>query len=675
MNDAVARIVEFERRVMWRKRLVSLQDSFVMAIAAGGVLAAGVALLVRLGKVNTPVWIVIAGALGASLAATLTRWFTTRASTQDVALLIDRAYGLEDRLASSHLIVARGGPPKAIEEALLQDTADRITDQHANTVVPFRLPRWYAVIVISLIGFAGALMISHPVATAEAVEERADIESAGENLEKAATEVEQLVPADTETARLAREQSELGHALRGSHANRAEALKKLSALEERVRSRRDDLAGTRADEIVSLAERRLGSVLATTSTSKRNNAAADESESVDSAGRVSGTEHGKQNQVRSSGGTNKFRAPADNPIASGTDESKARAQTDRTNHSNSTAGIRQEAAQNRLQEPVSGRSPNGDQFKGAGRDSEPRVTSSNKTVDGRTPQPDAGAENNDEKKPNESSANRNPGEQPADALNALKAMPTAAAEQAAKALPKLSEELLKEASALRANELTPADIDKLRRAAEALSGELAQIAQSKELQQALEEMARQVRPEQIEQVARELRNHENLKQELEAASRLLMENQQAKEMVAGLARQFARAREQMAQQSSTQANRQSSPGQTSARTPGDDRLPRDRASGGGRDASDGTRVAEDRRAFAGQGRESNVTGKRQQDGRGEYLYLQSKAGNGAAQVPYSSVYPQYRREAERSIQRTQVPAGLRSVVRKYFDAINPDAKR
>jgi hypothetical protein len=70
-----------------------------------------------------------------------------------------------------------------------------------------------------------------------------------------------------------------------------------------------------------------------------------------------------------------------------------------------------------------------------------------------------------------------------------------------------------------------------------------------------------------------------------------------------------------------------------------------------------------------------LKGKLQQGFGGEYLYLQTKAGVGAARTPYSSAYPQYRREAERSVQRSQVPPNLRSVVRKYFDAINPDAKK
>jgi hypothetical protein len=230
---------------------------------------------------------------------------------------------------------------------------------------------------------------------------------------------------------------------------------------------------------------------------------------------------------------------------------------------------------------------------------------------------------------------------------------------------------LKKAAKLRANELSPADIEKLRKAAESLSRDLAPIAQSKELQQALKEMARQIGPEQIEQVARELGNQEKLKQELDAAARLLMENQQAREMVAGLAEQFARMRDEKRQQGNGRPSGKSAmlDEETSARNQASRG---NRAKAGG--APETLQKGADRR-LAGEGRDSGLKGKLQQGSGGEYLYMQTKAGVGAARAPYSSAYPQYRREAERSVQRSQVPTNLRSLVRKYFDAINPDAKK
>ncbi len=121
------------------------------------------------------------------------------------------------------------------------------------------------------------------------------------------------------------------------------------------------------------------------------------------------------------------------------------------------------------------------------------------------------------------------------AEQAAKAMPESLAEQAAKAAtPMLSDQLLKQAEQLRANQLTPEDIRQLRQAAESLAKDLAPIVQSKEFQQMVEQLARQVDAEQLERIARELMSREDIRREIESAARLLMENREVKEMVAGL---------------------------------------------------------------------------------------------------------------------------------------------
>jgi len=79
--------------------------------------------------------------------------------------------------------------------------------------------------------------------------------------------------------------------------------------------------------------------------------------------------------------------------------------------------------------------------------------------------------------------------------------------------------------------------------------------------------------------------------------------------------------------------------------------------------------------LTGQGREENLNGKPQRGTGGEFLFLKARPGEGASRSTVTSAYPQYRREAERSAERSQVPLRMRSVVRDYFDAINPDAKR
>lgn len=697
MSEAVAKIVRLERRVMWRKRLLSLQDGLALAVMISGLIAAALVALVRLRAIRTPLWAVIIGAMSLSFAAVLTRWFSTRARESDAAFLIDESLKLDDRIATSRVIIERGGPKSALEEALIEDAAERLGNRRATSVVPFRTRRWYALSLVSVIGLVAALMIPTrllPVNETLAAE-RADIESAGEHLEQTAAEVEQAAPLGTETATLAKEQAELGRGFRRSTATRAEALRRLSALEERIRQRHDDLASTRADEIVSLADQRLGSALSTLSTPWRRKIEPDESQLALPADEPSGAskrEASKEARVTRPSGARK-------PLESSQENAgKSEAAGSRTQSSSKgeqpnvgvekAKGQRQAEPQKRLQEPVPGKgnrnadsvetdstNPDSKVAKEAG--SKPGAAtekqSDQKPSDQKPVDLKGGAEKTGDQQIAERKADdQQPSEQPTGALEALKAVPDSLAEQAAKALPKMSEELLKKAAELRANELSPADIEKLRKAAEFLASDLAQIAQSKELQKALQEMARQIRPEQIEQVARELGNQEKLKQELEAAARLLSENQQAKEMVAGLAGQFARMQDERRQQ----GNGQRRGGKPDMR--GEETRAGDQASPGTRAhanrAPEKLETAADR-WLAGQGRESSLKGKLQPGSGGEYLYLQSKAGVGAARAAYSSAYPRYRREAERSVQRSQVPPSLRSVVRKYFDAINPDLQR
>jgi hypothetical protein len=635
--------------------------------------------------VHIPVFPLVLAVLGLSSTAAVALWFFSRANERDAAFLIDESLGLEDRVATAHLIIERGGPSGALEEALIEDTSERAGDQAACSVMPIRMRKWHALAPVSLIALVAALMITPralPVAGALAAE-RADIDNAADHLERTAAELEQIVPAGTETARLANEQAELGRGLRRSTATRAEALKRLSGLEEHIRRRHDDLASTRADEIVSLADRRLGGALSTLSTAQHKRPQPDAGQlarSADGAIDIPKPEPAKENQVvrpGSSKALNSSRANENSGLTSSKDAARPGDDKPKVEDAKKRES---EEPQNRRQEPASGRDARIDSARSAPRNASKAGISSDKATGDQSPgglkpnaENPAEQENSEQKNSDRGNGEQKPNDKLPGATDALKAAPDFLVNQAAKALPGLSQDLLKKAAQLRANELSPADIEKLRQAAASLSRDLSQIAQSKDLQQALQEMARQVRPEQIEQVARELGDQEKLKQELESAARLLRENQQAKEIVAGLAGEFARGRDQIKKQPHDEkAGRQQASElySRSEQTGGGDRASRR----GTAKSPDTFSTAGDRR-LAGQGRESSLQGKLQQGSRGEYLYLQSKAGTGAARAPYSAAYPQYRREAERSVQRTQVPPNLRSVVRRYFDAINPESKR
>ena len=680
MSEAAAQIGRLERRVMWRTRLLSLQDSLALAVTIYGLVAAGLVVIARLRPITIPVWAVIVGT-SLLIAIVLVRWFIARTDQRDAAFLIDESLKLDDRIATSRLIIERGGPTSALEHALIEDAAARLSNQSEATIVPYRTRRWYPLVLVSAIALAAATMIPPsllPVDQASAAE-RADIATAGEHLEQTATEIEQSIPAGTETATLAKEQAEIGRGFRRASASRAEALRKLSALEERIRLRHNDLSNTRAEEIVSLADRRMRNVLPTPSTARRSESSPDDSSLATLAEEPDGaSKKGAAKEARvpiPNGNVRALESQTENARQS--DARRSRAQTTaKAEQPSIDAGTAKDSKQlepqKRRLEPVSG---HGDRNANLAKEAagDPGVSSNTKATDQNRsdpfpgdPRPDVGKElnqNTGERRADDQQTT----ELPSSSLESLKAVPESLAQQAAKALPKLSEELLKKAAELRANELRPADIEKLRKAAEFLARDLEQIAQSKELQKALQEMARQVRPEQVEQVARELANQEDLKRELEAAGRLLSENRQAKEMVAGLAEQFARMQDQRRERDNNQRG-----GESGVRDE------KGRAGGGGNRANVGGALEKletvDRR-LTGQGRDTSLKGKLRQREGGEHLYLQTKAGIGAARAPYTSAYPQYRRAAERSVQRSQVPPSLRSVVRKYFDAINPDAKR
>jgi hypothetical protein len=703
MSEAASSLKEFKRRVMWRKRLLALQDRVALAVLASSVIAAAFVLMARLKEGGRIPWAILTGIFAIEAGAFLFNWVRTRANEREAAFAIDDTLELEDRVITAHEIIEQGGPKRVVETALIDDAATRVAGTRVSSIVPYRLKQWHALTLAGVVALVVTIMIPQKALPGgEAIAEaRADIQAAGEELEQAATEAEQIAPAGSETAKLASEQAELGRSFRRSNESRAEALKKLSSLEGRIRDRHDVLASTRAEEIVNIAEKRLRAAISARPKQRSQADTRDNGEPRDQAAQPSDTEandkgasagrkasdqknrpESDSRSIAPSGEPARARVNSNSASASNSNRSDVSAAQTATpsaerqrSNANTQAADRpalatstppgaqpqtgQSNPQNRPQKPVpspneqasSGnknssadkeRGQNSSEAKGAGEDA------------GGPKEGDQKGENKDEQKPD--------GGLPAS--NPLGGM---VAEQAAKALPQMSQELLKKAAQLRAGELTPEDIKRLAQAAEFLARDLDRIAQSKELQQALEQMARQINPEQLEQVARQLMNQEQLKRELEAAARLMMQNQQAKEMVAGIKQKVDDIAKQF-------RGRDGGEREKGPRGPGGDPARNGKGNAGGDSRLQLGRPS-DGQKLKGQGKESNVGGNLQRGAGGEYLYLQTRAGAGAARAPYSSAYPQYRREAERSVQRSQVPPRMRSVVRSYFDAINPDASK
>jgi hypothetical protein len=641
MIDSATAIKNFERRVIRRELMLSAFDHLAAVLLIGGIISAALALYIRLRPADLSVWKITFAVFGIVTILAAARWALTR--RREAAFKIDRALRLEDRIASAAAIISGGGPRREMEQALLDDAAGRLAGVDQSLVAPFRIQRWHALALIGVIALVVAVMVPQKVIPgAEALaEERADIQSAGEELEQAAGEIEKQLPPESETARLAREQAELGRALRRSSDTRAEALKKINELEGRIRQRRDLLADTRADEIVNLAERRLRSALSEKPKKPKD-------ETVESSN-TNGVESNKPAENRSD----------DKSIA----ENKATVKPQSGNSNNSQTLIKKNetVAESEVEQMPADSKPAVDKA-----NQPPDEMSSDKSEQIEQPesQTPTGKKNQSNQKPSNEKQEDQMSESGLDGKpNPLTGEVTKfASEQAAKALPALSDQLMKKAEQMRAGELTPEDIKRLQQAAEKLADDLAAIAQSKEFQQSLQQLARKVDPKQLEQVAREIMKNEKLRQELEAAARMLAENRKVREMVAGLAQKFQQNRPQNDDEPlrGMQAGRESTgDGRSSNKGKGSQTLEL------------GPRAEQ----LKGQGKEARLAGQMQKKPGGEYLYLQSKPGAGAARAPYSSAYPQYRREAERAVERSQVPAQMRSMVRNYFDVINPDAQK
>ncbi|HJQ67378.1 MAG TPA: hypothetical protein VKA70_00285 [Blastocatellia bacterium] len=676
MTEAAQAIDTLKRKVMWRARMIALQHHAAIILMAGGALAAAVALYIKLKPVQAASWPYAAAAFAAVAIALLARWMRTGATERFAAFKIDRTLELEDRITTAQTIFERGGPASPIETALVEDAASRIAEAKADKIVPYRFARWHALGLVGVAALATALAVPQRAlpGAQELIAERENIESAGDRLEQASTEVEQAAPAGTETRQLAREQADLGRALRRMNITKAEALKKLSALEERIRERHDELASTRADEIVSLAEKRLQPALSPKPKEAKKDPATAEPSEVNQSQPAGESKPASKGDAKAgeSRGENKDSAAA-NAKENSSESKKAETKKAETNTATANQPVaanpkpaaeesaRKAGGQN-LPQPQSGPPPEKQQAQPAA--SETQTGGQQKAAEQQ-----------------QAEAEKNPPGQPAGSLaeQAAKAMPESMVGQAAKAAtPMLSEQLLKQADQLRANQLTPEDIRNLRQAAESLAKDLAPIVQSKEFQQMVEQLARQVDAEQLERVARELMSREEIRREIESAARLLMENREVKQMVSGLS-ELARSQSQKDRQngrngpgdSQNQGEAQGSEGGTKSQMNGG---PSGRGEAQGRGRGPQERRAEEVKLSA-QGKEVRPGGTMQRKPGGEYLYLQAKPGAGAARTPYSSAYPQYRREAERSVERSQVPQHMRSVIRKYFDAINPDANR
>jgi len=646
--------------------------------------------------------------------------------------MIDRSLVLEDRIQAAGSIIRRGGPTTLMESALVDDAASRLAGARPDEIVKYRPPRPSLAarchasaacsITVALVVLVAIIQYWLPGKGLSAADRQTSevMQAVADELEKSTTTIEQSLKPDTQTAAIARQQSNLARALKESASqahggrtgriDRSQALKELSSIAEKLGSRKNELENTRAPEIVSLAERRFQSALSGTATSNQSQAAQHQAtgnaRSTGKAGKpdkanTTANNDGVEVTDRRNGhgiDHNSVAKPKSTPVA-GQDSHTAR---------DSNTVRDGQAPSEKATPPAKDLASVKAENELASQDKQ--ITSARPGVAERpadAAQPpdavDQRANRADSKPGDYTDSGTSPASKSGDGQ--LDSSPTPAASDPpsadpgagqppgglSKVLPNISEDLMKKAAEMRANNLTPGDVEQLRKAAEGLlkdlsAKDLANLANSKEIQQTLEQLARQVNPQQMEELARQLLSQKEVRDELQAIGKLLVENRQAKETIAG----FADKAREIAGQLQEQGFKPPVPPEGLRPPPG---LPGLDKFGVGVGRQSGGRVGGSRNgvgrdssrneSLAGTGRfgESGKRSARPEDlgggsnTGGEPIYGRVRPGTAAARVPYSSAYPSYRREADRSVQRSQVPGRMRDLIRNYFDAINPDSEK
>ncbi len=685
VREAIREIRQLVQNVQRREHLRSLFSHAALTLLIGGALAAAVVVIAKMRPTLAASWALAAGVMSLAVVAFAARWYLTRLTEDDVTSKVDRALQLEDRLLTAYNLLARRAPTTEMEAALIDDTAARLRDAKVSALAPYRFTRLHGLSLIGGVALMVALLIPQTALPGGAAiaEERADIQAAGEMLEQVASEVTKELPAESETAKLATEQAELGRALRRSNDTRAEALKKIGNLENRIRERHDYLSNTRANEIVAMAERRLRSALAKVGKPQSEQLARAESRPADAA-----SEAAKSSPVTANPkGDEKPPASKAKPAPVAADTSKppdAASASSNANRKGDAASDQGQATtppskpegrdnrNNALNPPRS----SGEQPGSA--NSETTTSTNPQKGEGGQPATSSEAQPNPTSGQSASAETATTGDQgapnqpkPDEAAGQPNSLTGAMTGEALKAAPNLSGELMKQAAQMRLGQLKPEDIKNLQASAQELARDLSQLAQSKEFQQAVEQFVRNASPEQLEQMARSLLQQEQLKKELEATARLLAENRQIREMAAGIAKQledrFGQRDERAQSPNRTTQGGNPPTGQAS----GEGTRGNGRGNGAGTGKGSSTQPLNPR--LTGQGKATQLSGSLQNRQGGEYLFLQSSPTTGASRLPYSSAYPRYRRAAERSVERSQIPTHLRGMIRDYFDVINPDA--
>jgi hypothetical protein len=252
-HEALLHVVENARRRLAARRAWRWGGRVALA-------GAGMALALVVVRAIVPVEIapaaLAAGAVAAGLLVAAGVRLAVRPSPLVAAQVLDRRFGLADRLATAVELLTGRHPPTGLAALALDDAAARAATLDLRRALPGGPDRTMAaaVLVAALAAVLGGALAGLALPGTPAHEVTRTIKRAGRRLERAAETIEERARA--ERARVARRTApalqRLGEALQRERMERRDALARLEALgrpveaeRRQVRARREQLAGER----------------------------------------------------------------------------------------------------------------------------------------------------------------------------------------------------------------------------------------------------------------------------------------------------------------------------------------------------------------------------------------------------------------------------------------------
>jgi hypothetical protein len=171
------------RRLARRVRVAKGVKGLAIGLVGGAVVALALALLDRFG-IYYAEWDAIIGVCGVGAALGFVFGFASKIEKTDLADSLDRRLGFKNRLRTAIEIEGDGD----FQQAVLADAEARLADANVKTAFPLRPSKWHAAGLLSVAFAAFVFLLGNSplFMNNEAKKERADLQSAAEQIQRVA---------------------------------------------------------------------------------------------------------------------------------------------------------------------------------------------------------------------------------------------------------------------------------------------------------------------------------------------------------------------------------------------------------------------------------------------------------------------------------------------------------